>query len=54
MVRIGAIGAGIGIGMDALIRGRKTIYETAQGSTRLHAAPIISRRAAGLQVSVSF
>ena len=54
MVRIGAIGAGIGIGMDALIRGRKTIYETAQGSTRLHAAPIISRHAAGLQVSITF
>jgi hypothetical protein len=26
MVRIGAVGAGIGIGIDALIRGRKTIY----------------------------
>ena len=54
MLGIGAIGAGAGIGIDALIRGRRTIYEAAQGSTRLHAAPIVSRRAAGLRVSLSF
>ena len=53
MVRFGAIGAGIGIGIDALIRGRKTIY-VAPGTTRLHAAPIVGRRAAGLQVSLTF
>jgi hypothetical protein len=53
MFRTGAIGAGIGIGIDALIRGRKTIYE-ASGSTRLHAAPIVGRRAAGLRVSLTF
>jgi hypothetical protein len=53
MFRIGAIGAGIGIGIDALIRGRKTIYE-APGATRLHAEPIVGRRAAGLQVSLTF
>lgn len=54
MVRIGALGAGIGIGIDALIRGRRTIYEAAPGSTRLHAAPIIGRRTGGLQLSLSF
>ena len=54
MFRIGAIGAGVGIGIDALIRGRRTIYEAAQGSTRLHAAPIVARRAGGLQLSLSF
>lgn len=54
MLRIGAVGAGIGIGIDALIRGRRTIYDAAQGSTRLYAAPIIARHAAGLQVSLSF
>ena len=54
MLRIGAIGAGVGIGIDALIRGRRTIYEAADGSTRLHAAPIVARRAAGLQLSLSF
>jgi hypothetical protein len=54
MFRIGALGAGIGIGIDALIRGRRTIYETAQVSTRLHATPIVARHAAGLQLSLSF
>jgi hypothetical protein len=54
MVRIGAIGAGIGIGIDALIRRRRTIYEAAQGSTRLRAAPIVASHARGLQVSLSF
>ena len=34
-------------GIDALIRGRKTIYETSRGSTRVHAAPIVTRRARG-------
>jgi hypothetical protein len=54
MFRIGAVGAGVGIGIDALIRGRRTIYEAAPGSTRLRAAPIVVRRAGGLQVSLSF
>ena len=54
MFRIGAIGAGIGIGIDALIRGQRTIYEAARGSTRLRTAPIVARRARGLQVSLSF
>jgi hypothetical protein len=54
LFRIGAIGAGIGIGVDALIRGRTTIYEAAHGSTRLHAAPIIGPHTAGVRVSVSF
>lgn len=53
MFRIGAIGAGIGITIDALIRGRKTIY-VAPGTPRLHAAPIVGRRAAGLQMSFTF
>jgi hypothetical protein len=53
MVQVGAIGAGIGIAVDALIRGRTTIYE-APGSTRLHAAPIVARQAVGLRVSVRF
>jgi hypothetical protein len=54
MLRIGAVGAGIGIGIDALIRGRRTIYEAPPGSTRVRATPILSRHAGGLQVSVSF
>jgi hypothetical protein len=54
MFRIGALGAGIGIGIDALIRGRKTLYEAVPGSRQLRAAPIVDRRARGLQVSLSF
>jgi hypothetical protein len=51
MLRIGAIGAAIGIGVDALIR--KTIYETASGS-RVDAAPLVGRRGAGLKLSLRF
>jgi hypothetical protein len=55
MLRIGAIGAGVGIGLDALIRGRKTIYEAAPGpTTQLHAAPLVGRHTRGLRVSLSF
>jgi hypothetical protein len=54
MLGIGAIGAGVGIGIDALIRGRRTIYHAAEGSTRLHVSPIIARHTRGLQVSLSF
>lgn len=42
MLKIGAIGAGIGMGIDALIR--KNVY----------AAPIITGRAKGLQLSFRF
>ena len=52
MLRTGALGAGIGIGIDALIRGRRTIYEA--GTTRLRAAPIVAPRVRGLQVSLRF
>ena len=51
MLRIGAIGAAIGIGVDALIR--KTIYETASGS-RVDAAPLVARRGGGLKLSIRF
>ena len=54
MLRIGAVGAGIGIGIDALIRGRRTAYEAAPASPRVYAAPIVGRGSAGLQVSVRF
>ena len=54
MLGVGAIGAGVGVGIDALFRGKRTIYDAASGSTRLHVAPIVARHARGLQVSVSF
>jgi len=52
MLRIGALGAGIGVGIDALLRGRRTIYKA--GSTQLLAAPIVAPRVRGLQLSLSF
>jgi hypothetical protein len=52
LAAFGALGAGIGIGVDALVR--KTVYRTASGATELHAAPIIGRRAKGLRLSVVF
>ena len=48
MLRIGALGAGIGIGIDTLIRGRRTIYAAA--SVRLHVAPIVSSDTRGVQL----
>ena len=53
ILRIAAVGAGIGMGVDALIRGRRTIYE-APHAAQLGVAPIVGRRATGLQVSLSF
>lgn len=52
MLRFGAIGAGIGIAIDALIR-RKEPAETTD-ATRLHAAPILARETRGVRVSLSF
>jgi hypothetical protein len=54
MLKIGALGAGIGIAIDALFRDRKTIYEADSGAVRLDAAPVIGRRGAGLQVTLAF
>jgi hypothetical protein len=54
MLRFGAVGAGIGIGIDALIRGRKTIYEALPSAARLHAQPVVGPRAGGLQLSITF
>ena len=53
MLGFGAIGAGIGMGIDALIRGGETIYQPA-GTTRLQVAPVVGRSAGGLRVAVSF
>ena len=54
MLRIGALGAGIGIGIDALIRRRQTVYEAPPGSTRMEASPVLGPRVAGVQLSVAF
>jgi hypothetical protein len=48
LLRIAAVGAGIGAAVDALIR------ERVPARTRLSATPILKRRARGLQVSARF
>jgi hypothetical protein len=54
LLQIGAVGAGAGAGIDALIRGRMTIYEAAPGKTRVRLMPALALRSAGLQLSLSF
>lgn len=54
VLKIAAVGAGIGIAIDALVRGRKTIYEAGRGSARLSVAPLAGRRTAGLRVALTF
>ncbi len=52
MAKFGALGAGIGMGIDALIRAK--VYQSASGAAVVHAAPIVGRRAKGLRFSVRF
>jgi hypothetical protein len=54
MLKIGALGAGIGIAVDALIRGRRTDHATASGAAEIHAAPVVGLDARGLKLSVRF
>jgi hypothetical protein len=53
MLGIGAIGAGIGIAIDALIRKRAPSNDT-QGKARLYAAPIVGREARGMRMAITF
>jgi hypothetical protein len=53
----GAMGAGIGAGIDALIPGRKRVVYRAAGDTgarRLMIAPIVTPRSKGVALSISF
>ena len=52
MLRIGAIGAAAGIGIDALIRGRRMIYGNGGASVRV--APVFGRDLQALQFAVRF
>jgi hypothetical protein len=54
IAQTGALGAGIGIGVDALIRGRRTIYGARPDAARLHVTPLAGTRGRGVQVSLSF
>jgi hypothetical protein len=55
----GGIGAGIGVGIDALIPGKKLVAYRAPGSagspqSRLSIAPVVAPRAKGVAVSLAF
>ena len=55
----GGIGAGIGVGIDALIPGKKLVAYRAPGSAglshaRLSVAPVVTPRAKGVAVSFAF
>jgi hypothetical protein len=54
MLRSAAVGAGVGIGVDALIRGRKTIYKASPGRARLHVSPVVGRDAGGVALALVF
>lgn len=54
MVRLGLVGAGIGIGVDALFRFRRTVFERGPGSADVRAIPLVGPAGGGLQVSVKF
>ena len=58
-VIFGGIGAGIGVGFDALIPGKKQVVYRAPGPgaashARLSIAPVVTRRSKGLAVSFAF
>ena len=54
MLRLGAVGAAVGMGIDALIRGQRTIYQAAPGPIRLSVAPLVGGRAKGVQLALRF
>jgi hypothetical protein len=51
MVRIGALGAGIGMAVDALIRKR---VDPGAASRRLDVAPILTKEAKGVELALTF
>ena len=53
LVRLGAVGAAIGIGVDALIRKREVV-DVSAGSAQVSVAPVARRGAKGLQLAVRF
>jgi hypothetical protein len=52
MLKFAALGAGVGAGIDALIR--KTVYRSASGATAVHASPLLVRDTKGVRLSVTF
>ena len=54
MLRIGALGAALGSGIDALIRRRITLYPPAPDAAALQLTPLLAPRIAGFSLAVSF
>ena len=50
----GAAGAGIGVGVDALVEGSQVVYRARRSARRLSVAPLLSRNRRGLSVSLGF
>ena len=50
----GGLGAGIGVGIDALVTSPSVIYERASSSSRLHLSPLVGRHRSGVAVSMAF
>jgi hypothetical protein len=48
----GAIGAGIGVGIDALIKDRRVVYRSPTANTRLNVAPLLTARSKGVLLSI--
>ena len=53
ILRIGALGAAIGAGVDALIRKREVTY-VPTGTATLSVTPVVNRGARGVQLAVRF
>ena len=50
----GAAGAGIGVGVDALVEGSQVVYRARRSARRLSVTPLLSRDRRGLSVSLGF
>jgi hypothetical protein len=52
---VGGLGAGVGVGIDAMIRGQATVFERPGASgTKVTVAPRLSKSHRGVMVSVTF
>jgi hypothetical protein len=50
----GGLGAGIGVGVDALITSQRVIFEKASSSSRLRVSPLVGPRRHGVALSMAF
>jgi hypothetical protein len=48
---VAVVGAGIGVWIDSMIKGRKVLYERPGGTATLRVAPLVSQRSIGVTVS---